>query len=222
MGLTTGALAATGGYMLLRRRGDAVVLYAGTAPEPGHVVTFRNAANTAVRQVGGTPVAVYDGQTLLAAVRQHRRIKTLLLIGHGTSTAFIRPGTSGLRLGSTSLPTWVSTQDFARELAPKLSSGWWLGLLGCRSAATSDEVDWSPATAQPGGARSLAGQLRDALASAGAPYGRVGGHTTTGGTVANPRVREFSTRTPGAPGAVTPGVTQGAVAQRWAFTGAIA
>lgn len=222
MGLTATALGGTAAYLALRKRGDVVILYAGTAPEPGHVATFRNAANAARAQVGGTPAAVYDGQTLLAAIRQHRRIRTLLLVGHGTSTAFIRPGTSGLRLGSTSLPTWVGVEDFARELAPRLSSGWWLGLLGCRAAATSDEPDWSSVTAGPGGAASLAGQLRDALVRAGAPYGRVGGHTTTGSTVANPRVREFSTRTPGAPGTVTAGVTQGAVAQRWAFTGAIA
>jgi hypothetical protein len=222
MGLSTAALAGAGGYLLLRKRGDSVILYAGTAPEPGHVATFRNAANAAARQVGGTPAPVYDGQTLLAAIRRYRRIKTLLLIGHGTSTAFIRPGTSGLRLGSSALPTWVGVQDFARELAPRLASGWWLGLLGCRAAAMSDEPDWSAVTAQAGGARSLAGLLRDALVAAGAPYGRVGGHTTTGSTTENPRVREFSTRTPGAPGTVTPGVTQGAIAMRWAFTGGIA
>jgi hypothetical protein len=224
LGLTAVSLAGTAAYLALRKRGDIVILYAGVAPEPGHVGTFREVSGRAAQLLQApAPAPVTDGQSLVNAIRAHRKIGTLLLIGHGSSTSFIRPGTSGLRIGATALPTWVGVETFAQELAPRLSRGFWIGFLGCRAAAETSETDWAPVTAGPGGARSLAGLLRDALVVHGAPSGRVGGHTTTGATDANPRAREFvvARRAVGTPGQPVPGITQGQVAVRWAFTGSI-
>lgn len=223
MALTAATLAGTAGFLWWRSRGDIVILYSVNAPEAGHVRTFTEVAGRAGQLLGATPEPVADGQTLLAAIRRHQRIKTLLLIGHGTSTAFIRPGVAGLRVGTSALPAWLGLDEFARELAHSLAGGFWLGLLGCRAAAESSEIDWSAETAGPGGARSLAGQLRDLLVRRGAPRGVVGGHTTTGATDANPRAREFvvASRALGTVGQPVPGISQGAVAVRWAFTGRI-
>ena len=223
LSLTAATLAGTAGFMWWRSRGDVVILYSVNAPESSDVGTFTEVARRAGQLLGATPEPVADGQTLLAAIRRHQRIKTLLLIGHGTSTAFIRPGVAGLRVGTSALPAWLGLDELARELSRRLTSGFWLGLLGCRAAAESSEADWTPVTAGPGGARSLAGQLRDLLVQRGAPRGTVGGHTTTGATDANPRAREFAVASNalGTPGQPVPGISQGAVAVRWAFTGRI-
>jgi hypothetical protein len=221
-GIVAGLAALGGGLLLLTRGrgGYAVVLYSDNAADPVDVGTFREAAELAgeTLETGAAPVG--DGAELLAAVQAVAKIKTLLIIGHGTTSALVRPGRAGLRIGETELPAWVRIEDFAAALAPRLVPGFWLGLLGCRTAAEGWELDWTPQTLEPEGEDSLAGRLRDALVAAGAPSGKIGGHTTTGGTITNPRARVFpviasQVNRPGIPVALT----QGDRAIRWAFTG---
>lgn len=216
LGIGLGGLAA----LLLSRRGAALVTYSDNAELDRDVGTFRGVARRAGELHGVVPVPVSDGADLLAAVRSQSRIGTLLIIGHGTTSSIIRPGQAGLHTTRTALPEWVSIEDFATVLAPRLTSGFWLGLLGCRTAAEPWEDDWTAQTLAPEGNDSLAGMLRDALVAAGAPSGKVGGHTTTGATDANPRARVFPVVASqvdqwGIPVALT----QGERAIRWAFTG---
>ncbi len=113
----------------------------------------------------------------------------LVMVGHGTPTSFFEPNGAGIRTGSTSLPGWLGITDFARLLAPKLKRGFVISLAGCSAARENSEHD--EGTWWDGGARSLAGLLRDALVLAGAPSGEVRGHTSRGTTLLNPQGRTF-------------------------------
>jgi len=206
--------------LLSQRRGPALVLYSDNAELDRDVGTFRGVALRAGALHGVEPQPVGNGAELLDAVRSQPRIGTLLIIGHGTTSSIIRPGVAGLHTTRTSLPAWVSVEDFATVTAPRLTSGFWLGLLGCRTAAEAWEDDWTDQTLAPEGNDSLAGQLRDALFYAGAPSGKVGGHTTTGATDANPRARVFPVAgSQVGQWGIPVALTQGERAIAWAFTG---
>lgn len=184
-------LGALGWGVLRRVRGDAVVLYSTNVPVAGELGTFRGVAQNAGRHHRVEPVGVGSGQAILDEIRRHGRIGALLMVGHGTSQQWLRPGVTGVRVGSSSPPTWISARDLARELAPRLVSEFWVGFLACRSGANPNEPDWTTATYRGGGERSLAAILRDELVDAGAPTGEIGAHTTTGATEANPVGRVF-------------------------------
>jgi len=185
----------------------ALVLYTAAG---SNVPEFERNAHAAALHFGVTAIPVTDGQTLLNAVRAAPAgLGLVLMVGHGSGGAFFRPGHAGLRIDRDALPAWLGDDTFARELAPKLAPGFVLSLAGCRAGAEQREPDWSredywtSTTPGPGGARSLAGEIRDALARAGAPRGEVRAHTTTGGVLANPGARTFvvDAQTVGQPGA---------------------
>lgn len=196
-GLALVTLVGAGSYLLSRNVGPrkALVLYTATGD---NVPEFERNATDASRLLRTRPMPISDGQSLLNAVRAApRNLGTVLMIGHGSGGAFFRPGHSGLRIDRDALPTWLGDDTFARALAPKLARGFVLSLAGCRAGAEYNEPDWTSeaywtgSTPGPGGARSLAGEIRDALARAGANTGEVRAHTTTGGVLANPAGRTF-------------------------------
>lgn len=191
--LTIGIVAiiagASGLWIAKRLRPNALVMY--TAEGAGAPEFLRN-ARLAEQALGVTAVPIRSGQDILNALyRAPQRLGVVILIGHGTANAFFRPGATGLRLGNDSLPTWLSTRTFAQLLARKATTAPIITLAGCRAGALSSEPDWSATTAGPGGAQSLAGQLRDELVRQGMPGGEIRAHSTTGGVLANPSGRVF-------------------------------
>jgi hypothetical protein len=201
--LIEGALAAlvvtgVGSYLLSGRGGQsrkALVLYTAAGENVGE---FQRNAGAAARLFRTRAVPITDGQTLLRAVRSAPRgLSLVLMVGHGSGGAFFRPGHAGLRIDRDALPTWLGDDSFASALAPKLARDFVVSLAGCRAGAEYSEPDWTTeaywtgTTTGTGGARSLAAQIRDALARAGANNGEVRAHTTTGGVFANPAGRTF-------------------------------
>ncbi len=173
----------------------ALVLYTAAG---ANIPEFERNAFAAAQHFGTNAVPISDGQTLLNAIRTAPRdLGLVLMIGHGSGGAFFRPGHAGLRIDRDALPTWLGDDTFARELTTRLATNFVLSLAGCRAGAESREPDWTTdaywtgTTPGPGGARSLAGEIRDALVAAGAPAGEMRAHTTTGGVLANPGARTF-------------------------------
>jgi hypothetical protein len=209
-GLAIAALVGAGTYLLSSRRvgqRSTLVLYTG---EGSNVQEFRTNADNAAGLLRTRAVPVVDGQSLLNAVRAApRNLGLVLMIGHGSGSSFFRPGTAGLRIGRDALPTWLGDDSFTCELAPKLGRNFVLSLAGCRAGAEQNEPDWTSeaywtgSTPGPGGAHSLAGEIRDALVRAGVREGEVRAHSTTGGVFANPGGRVFAVEAPfvGRPGA---------------------
>lgn len=107
-------------WWLLRGRtdGDRVVIYTASGSGAGE---FRTAAERISQRIGAHLYAANNAQDVLNAVRRHRRIQRLVLVGHGTTTEFVRPGTAGIRVGGDALPTWMSVQTFAREVGPRMA-----------------------------------------------------------------------------------------------------
>ena len=211
-----------GSYLLSRSAGPrrALVLYTG---EGDGVAEFRTNATSAAQQLRTRAVPITDGQSLLNAVRAAPgNLGLVLMIGHGTGTAFFRPGHAGLRIDRDALPTWLGDDTFARELSGKLARNFVLSLAGCRAGATQSEPDWTSeaywtsSTPGPGGSLSLAGQIRDALVRVGARRGEVRAHSTTGGVLANPAGRVFiaDRRYVGMPGAALMDLVMGAGSSR--------
>lgn len=186
-----GALLLVGGavYAISTFFGDNVVIY--TADGEG-VGEFRTSAQRIGGALGASIYPAHNAQDILNAIRRHRRIKNLVLIGHGTTTAFLRPGSTGIRVGRDDLPTWVSTTTFARETGPRMTMNGWVGWAGCSSASNPGESDWSTASYGPGGERSFIAQIRDEMArTPGVLWGiEMGGHTAPGHVSANPGARE--------------------------------
>ena len=187
-----GALAFVGGlaYLLSKLSGDNVVIYTAEGEGAGE---FRTSAQRMATAIGATVYPARSAQDILDAVRRHRRIKRLVLAGHGTTSAFLRPGSTGIRVGADALPTWVSTTTFAREVGPRMAIGGWIGFAGCSTAASPGESgDWTAQSYGPGGERGFLARIRDDLArTPGVMWGiDVGGHTTVGHLSANPAARE--------------------------------
>lgn len=186
-----GVLLLVGGsiYAISTFFGDNVVIYTADGEGAGE---FRTSAQRIGGALDASIYPAHNAQDILNAIRRHRRIKNLVLIGHGTTTAFLRPGSTGIRVGRDDLPTWVSTQTFARETGPRMAVNGWIGWAGCSSASNPGESDWSTASYGPGGERSFIAQIRDEMArTPGVLWGiEMGGHTAPGHVSANPGARE--------------------------------
>jgi hypothetical protein len=221
--LTVAVIVGIGARLLTPRRQQArgaLVLYTAAGDNVGE---FETNAEAAARALRTTAVPVVDGQSLLRAVRAApRNLGLVLMIGHGTGNAFFRPGHAGLRIDRDALPTWLGDDTFAQALVSKLAKPFVLSLAGCRSGAEQNEPDWTTdaywtgTTTGPGGAGSLAGQIRDALVRFGARDGEVRAHVTTGGVLANPAGRVFAVdgRYSGRPGAALIDLALGAGTSR--------
>jgi hypothetical protein len=187
--------AGAGLYWLLRPK-RALVIYSDDPQDPQRDrSTFVSTAQAAGRLLRTEPVAVRSAADLVSAVRNApSNLGTVVFVGHGTATKFLSPARFGIRTrerGGTALPRWISPEDFAREIAPKLSRGTTIALAGCSAARGPREPrGWVVETGWHGGAQSLAGRIRDTLAVRGVS-GIVRGHTVTGTTLANPQGRTF-------------------------------
>jgi len=186
-----GALLLFGGavYAISTFFGNNVVIYTADGEGAGE---FRTSAQRIGSTLGASIYPAHNAQDILNAIRRHRRIKKLVLIGHGTTTAFLRPGSTGIRVGRDDLPTWVSTTTFAREAGPRMAMNGWVGWAGCSSASNPGESDWSTASYGPGGERSFIAQIRDEMArTPGVLWSiEMGWHTAPGHVSANPGARE--------------------------------
>lgn len=172
------------------------------ADAPGDRRVFRDNGRLAAGRLGTSPIPILSAQDILNALRSSPgNLRVVVMVGHGTPTSFFEPRSFGFRTGRTALPAWLSVQDFAAALAPKLARNAVVSIGGCSSGRNADEpAVWGVnSTSWDGGERSLAAQLRDALAARGA-VAEVRAHTLLGTTLQNPQGRAFSTATPGAPG----------------------
>jgi hypothetical protein len=169
------------------RRG--LVLYNQSGTGAG---VFRSTARMVQAAYGGQALPVDTGEDIRQALTEVAGpLNVVVFTGHGSTQSFFRPGRSGIRVGQDALPSWLSVESVARLLAPKLASGAVVSLAGCRAAANPGEPDWNPANFAPGGERSFAARLRDALVRAGARISAVRGKTVTGVAFGAPRGREF-------------------------------
>jgi hypothetical protein len=187
--LGIGAGAAGIGYLLSRGLGGTpLIVYQTTGRGAGDL---RSTAERLNRNMSGSVLrAASSARDLYSAIASHGRLGPVVLVGHGTPRSFF----AGYG---------VTPEGLARALAPKLAYGTTLGLAGCRAGANPEEQDWGRSAYGPGGERSFAGLLRDALVRLGAPRVTVRAHSTTGHSTANPAARSFvATRSQvGQPGA---------------------
>jgi hypothetical protein len=178
-----------------RGPGPALVLYADQTRGTG---TFRVTAESAANILGAEHGIARDGQGLLNAVRAAPSgLTRTILAGHGSPRSFLRPGTSGLRVGPDALPRYVSVPTFVRELGPKLARrDFVMSFAGCRSGADPDEPNWSTESDIAGGERSLAAQIRDEIVRqvGTIPGGEVRAKSTTGVSFGNAMGRTFPIR----------------------------
>jgi hypothetical protein len=185
------SIAVVGGVALgsyLVSRGDNVIVYLDQGEGSGE---FRTVANRMARAIGATVYPAHNGAQVLEAIRRHRRIKTLILAGHGTTTQFLRPGHGGIRANGDASPTWISTDTFAREVGPRMAAGGVISWAGCSAASDPGESTWSNLSYGPGGDRSFIGRVRDAMARLPFVAWNVEhrGHAAPGHTTANPSAR---------------------------------
>jgi hypothetical protein len=177
---------ALGAYLL--QRGDNVIIYLDEGEGSGE---FRTVANRMAGTIGASVYPAHNGQQILDALNRHRRIKTLILAGHGTTTQFLRPGRGGIRVGTDALPTWISTGTLARVLSFKMVHGGVISWAGCSAASNPGESSWSYLSYGPGGERSFIAKVRDDMARL--PWTSWGiehrGHASPGHTTANPAGR---------------------------------
>jgi hypothetical protein len=190
-GLSAMAVGGVSIWWLIRARsmtGDRVVIY--TASGTG-ASEFRTAAQRISQRIGAYLYAANNAQDVLDAVRQHRRIQRLVLVGHGTTTEFVRPGTAGIRVGSDALPTWMSVQTFSREVGPRMARNGIIGWAGCSAASNPGQSSWSYQSYGPCGDNSFIGHVRDAMVQIPGIASGIEhrGHAAAGHTTANPSAR---------------------------------
>ncbi|MHC4119759.1 MAG: hypothetical protein ACYSWO_19855 [Planctomycetota bacterium] len=197
-GVGATAFLGLGIYALIRyvTHGDNVVLYVAEGSGAGE---FRSSGERIAASIGAASYPVRNAQDVIDAVRRHARIKNLILLGHGTTTAFMRPGSAGIRIGADALPTWMSTTTFAREVGPRMARNGVIGWAGCSSASNPGEANWST-TYMPGGERSFIAHVRDEMARTPGVAGGIEhrGHGAPGHTTANPGGRTCYVDQPGA------------------------
>ena len=169
--------------------GENVIIY---VPEGSGAGEFRTSAERMGQAIGAAVYPARNAQDILDAVRRHPRIKRLIMVGHGTTRQFMRPGHSGIRVGNDALPTWISIQTFAREVGPRMSAKGWIGWAGCSAASNPGQSTWGVQAYGPGGENSFIAQVRDEMArTPGVLWGiEHGGHTAPGHTTRNPGARE--------------------------------
>lgn len=186
-----------GVYVLLRRSvgGDNVVLYVSEGSGAGE---FRSSGERIAANIGAAVYPVRNAQDVIDAVRHHAKIRNLVLLGHGTTTQFIRPGTAGIRVGNDALPTWMSTATFAQEVGLRMTRNGVIGWAGCSAASNPGEANWST-TYGPGGERSFIAFVRDDMARIPGMAGGIEhrGHGAPGHTTANPGARTCYVDDPG-------------------------
>lgn len=172
--------------------GPAMVVYVDEGSGAG---VFDRTAQSSANLLNTRAVPATDGQELLDAVnRSPSGLHQVIHAGHGGPQTFLRPGTSGLRVGPDALRRWVSVGTYARALAPKLArSNVVISFAGCRSGAGPRELNWSSDSYGPGGADSLAGELRDEIVAlvGDIPGGEIRAKSTTGTSFGNPVGRSF-------------------------------
>lgn len=175
-GLGAGALT----YLLVGVRGSRatpLVLYAATGAD---APTFAGVGSRVSANLRVEPVPYRQFSDLQSAInRVEGPVSPLVLIGHGTTTAFF---------SNLDRPSPV---ELASAIGGKLAHGAVIGLAGCRAGASPGEPDWVPQNYGPGGENSYAAQLRDELVRQGVRSFEVRAHSTTGSSVANPVVRTF-------------------------------
>ena len=189
-GVIGGSLVIGSAIFLVRSYlGENVIVY---VPEGSGAGEFRESAQRMSQSINAAVYPARNAQDILNAVRRHPRIKRLIMVGHGTTRQFMRPGHSGIRVGDDALPTWMSIETFAREVGPRMAANGWIGWGGCSSASNPGQSTWGVDSYGPGGERSFIAQVRDAMARIpGIAWGiRHGGHAALGHTTANPGARE--------------------------------
>jgi hypothetical protein len=197
LGVGAASLIGVGLYLMLRKvGGDNVVLYISQGHGAGE---FRSSGERIARNTGAFIYPVYDAQTILDALSHHKLIKNLVFLGHGTTTAYGRPGHAGIRVGPDALPVWMSVDTFAREAGPRMAHGGVVGWAGCSAASNPGESSWGTAAYGPGGERSFIAHVRDAMARIGGVPRSVEhrGHSAPGHTTANPGARTCYLSQPG-------------------------
>lgn len=196
-GVGAASLFGLGLYLLIRNSvgGDNVVLYVSEGSGAGE---FRSSGERIAANIGASIYPVRNAQEILDAVRRHSRIRNLIILGHGTTRAFLRPGRTGIRVGPDALPTWMSTETFAREVGPRMVRNGVIGWAGCSSASNPGEANWST-TYAPGGENSFIAHVRDDMARAPGVSGGIEhrGHGAPGHTTANPGGRTCYVDQPG-------------------------
>lgn len=169
--------------------GENVIIY---VPEGSGAGEFRSSAERMGRSINAHVHPARNAQEILDNIRRYPKIKRLIMVGHGTTRQFMRPGHSGIRVGADALPTWMSIQTFVREVGPRMSANGWIGWAGCSSASNPGQSTWGIHAYGPGGERSFIAQVRDEMARVpGIAWGiEHGGHTAPGHTTRNPGARE--------------------------------
>jgi len=110
------------------------------------------------------------------------RIRVLAIFSHGTT------GWLGIGKGITSR----KAKPLIKSIAPALTTDVNVVLYACSAARSpSKREDWHKGTFKPGGAKSLAGVIRDALLKEGMKQAKVWGHTTVGHMTRNFALRIF-------------------------------
>jgi hypothetical protein len=173
-------------FWYVSRLGDKVIIYTATGSGAGE---FRTVAERMGQSLGASVYPASNAQDILNAIRRHRRISRLIFAGHGTTTQFLRPGSAGIRVGRDALPTWVSIETFAREIAPRMAADGVIGWAGCSAASNPGESGWSRASYGPGGEHSFIARVRDAMVGRSMWGVEHRGHSSAGHTTANPAAR---------------------------------
>jgi hypothetical protein len=110
------------------------------------------------------------------------RIRVLAIFSHGT--------TSWLGIGKSI--TSRKAKPLIKSIAPALTTDVNVVLYSCSAARSpSKRENWYKGTFKPGGAKSLAGVIRDALLKEGMKHATVWGHTTGGHMTRNFALRIF-------------------------------
>jgi len=110
------------------------------------------------------------------------RIRVLAIFSHGST------GWLGIGSGITS----NTAKSIIKSIAPALTTDVNVVLYACSAARSpSAKESWYKGTFKPGGAKSLAGVIRDALVEEGMKHAEVWGHTTGGHMTKNFALRIF-------------------------------
>jgi hypothetical protein len=175
-----------------------LVIYQDTGPGSGEI---RSVAQGIAGRLATTAVGVSNAADFLEVIRSKSYVSPLVIVGHGTGRALLRPGASGIQADiQDNLPSWISLTTAANELARVLAPNFVIGINACKTGAnwrTSEQVD----VYSSGGERGFAAKLRDALVDAGAHSGEIRANAAIG-IHGNPTGRIFyvSPRYKGTPG----------------------
>jgi hypothetical protein len=152
---------------------------------------FLRAAEIAGSMYNSRIIPIQSAQNILNGFSQNKKFSRVIFIGHGSSTIFGRSSSYGLiSVRRTNLPMWLTVEDFARRIAPKLTKRVIISIAGCRVGANPYEANWSESSYGPGGQNGFAGKLRDSLSRLGF-YGEIRAKAVAGHVLGNPIGRTF-------------------------------